>query len=84
MWSSPVTVSATIVIFRDLDRLVAGDEVVLSTPSGQHLYLVTAVEIVQPDAMWIVEQSYERTATLFACHPPGSVRERIVVHMHLA
>ena len=24
------------------------------------------------------------TATLFACHPPGSVRQRIVVHLELS
>jgi sortase A len=34
--------------------------------------------------MWIVEQTPASTATLFACHPPGSTRERIVVHAELA
>jgi sortase A len=67
--------------FRNLDRLVPGDEVIMSTLSGRHVYAVTAVEIVEPDAMWIVDQTYDRTATLFACHPPGSVRQRIVVHL---
>ena len=41
-------------------------------------------EIVKPDALWVVDQTPEATATLFACHPPGSVRERIVVHLALS
>jgi sortase A len=69
--------------FRNLDRLVAGDEVFMSTLSGRHPYRVTGVEIVGPDALWIVDQTYASTATLFACHPPGSVRQRIVVHLAL-
>jgi sortase A len=70
--------------FNRLDRLVPGDEVIMSTPAGRHVYRVTGTEIVTPDAMWIVEQTHARTATLFACHPPGSVRERIVVHLELS
>jgi sortase A len=40
-------------------------------------------QIVRPDAIWIVDQTHARTATLFACHPPGSIRERIVAHLEL-
>ena len=68
--------------FRHLDQLAAGRR-------GHHVDHVAAAtcttccrtEIVTPDAMWIVDQTAARTATLFACHPPGSVRERIVVHL---
>ena len=38
---------------------------------------------VPPDGIWIVNQDYRHEATLFACHPPGSVSERIVVHLDL-
>ena len=69
--------------FRDLDQLQPGDEVIMSTMSGRHVYHVSSTEIVTPDAIWIVDQTHARTATLFACHPPGSVRERIVVHLDL-
>lgn len=51
--------------------------------AGRHVYVVHSVEIVLPDAMWIVTQGYRHSATLFACHPPGSVSERIVVHLDL-
>lgn len=51
--------------------------------SGVYVYEVVKVEIVPPTAMWIVTQDYRHEATLFACHPPGSVAERIVVFMDL-
>ncbi len=70
--------------FRHVDQLQAGDEVIFTTGAGRFVYLVTEIRIVGPDALWIVDQTYDRTATLFACHPPGSTRERIVVHLRAA
>jgi sortase A len=70
--------------FRDIDQLAPGDDVIFTTDSGRHVYRVESTEIVSPDALWVVNQTYARTATLFACHPPGSVAQRIVVHLELA
>jgi sortase A len=70
--------------FRHIDQLTADDEVIFTTPEGRFVYRVTSTEIVTPDAMWIVDQTDGFTATLFACHPVGSTRERIVVHLQLA
>ena len=70
--------------FRNLDKLVEGDDVILTTGDGRFVYKVTGVEIVTPDALWIVDQTTDYTGTLFACHPPGSTRERIVVHLAYA
>ena len=70
--------------FRDIDQLAAGDKVVFTTDAGRHVYRVKSTEIVSPDALWVVDQTYAKTATLFACHPPGSVAQRIVVHLELA
>jgi sortase A len=67
--------------FRNLDKLVAGDQVIFTTTAGTFTYLVDSIEIVKPDAVWIVDQSRAHTATLFACHPPHSTKERIVVHL---
>jgi sortase A len=69
--------------FGKLDELVPGDEVIFTMPEGRFVYLVRETTIVKPDAMYIIEQTYAKTATLFACHPPGSTRERIVVHLDL-
>ena len=71
-------------VFRNLDQLVPGDEIIFDGVDGRHVYHVTGTEILGPEAMWIVDQTPAFTATLFACHPPGSTRERIVVHAELA
>ena len=70
--------------FRNLDQLVEGDDVFLTTDEGRFDYKVTGIEIVTPEAIWIADQTPDYTATLFACNPPGSTRERIVVHLALA
>jgi sortase A len=67
--------------FRNIDALVPGDEVVFTTLEGRFVYEVTRTEVVTPDAIWIIDQTDGFTATLFACHPPGSTKERIVVHL---
>ncbi len=85
--------------FRRLDELQPGDEVIFDMDnsdgiptasvadpdgvSGVYVYHVSSVEVVRPDSMWIVSQGYRHEATLFACHPPGSVSERIVAHLDL-
>jgi sortase A len=70
--------------FRNLDQLVVGDDVILTTDDGRFVYKVTGTDIVAPDALWIVDQTPDYTATLFACHPAGSTRQRIVVHLALS
>ncbi len=67
--------------FENLDQLVAGDEVIFNDGAGRHVYQVTSTEIVGPDAIWIIDQTESKTATLFACHPKGSTKQRIVTHL---
>ena len=69
--------------FRHTDQLVPGDIVTFTTADGVFDYAVTGTEIVSPDALWIIDPTDTATATLFACHPPGSTRQRIVVHLQL-
>ena len=71
-------------VFRDVDRLEAGDEIIFRDVAGAHTYLVNRVEVVDPSAVWIVDPTETPTATLFACHPPGSTAQRIVVFADLA
>jgi sortase A len=66
--------------FRDLDRLKPGDEISFEMYDGTHAYyVVTEQFVVNPDAMWIVDPTSSSMVTLFACHPKGSARQRIVV-----
>lgn len=69
--------------FRHLDDLVPGDPVIFTTLKGRFVYSVTSTEIVSPDNLGVVRQNPGFTATLFACNPVGSTRERIVVHLSL-
>ena len=69
--------------FRNIDKLQPGDQVIFDTANGRFVYAVTSTEIVTPDAIRIIDQTADKTATLFACHPIGSTRQRIVVHLAL-
>lgn len=70
--------------FRHLDQLVPGDEVFFEVGGRRTRYVMTGHEVVTPDRTDIVHQTAAPTATLFACHPPGSARYRYVVRLKLA
>ena len=70
--------------FRDIDKLKPGNQVIFTFNGGRYVYLVRDTKIVFPDALWIVEQTPNKTATLFACHPKGSTKQRIVVFLDYA
>ena len=65
--------------FRNVDKLVAGDEIIFVMPNGTFTYKMTKQEIVKPTDTWIVNPTQTATLTLFACHPPGSAAKRIVI-----
>lgn len=69
--------------FRNIHQLTPGDEVVFTTADGRFVYEVTGYSVVGPFALEILTQTPQHTATLFACHPPGSTRERYVVHLEM-
>jgi sortase A len=70
--------------FHNLDLLAPGDPLVFTMNDGTTwTYELTGTEIVTPDAMHIVDQHPDYTATLFACHPKGSAAQRIVAHFRL-
>lgn len=71
-------------VFRNLDDLVAGDKIIFHVGSAEFVYLVNRIEIVEPTDVWIINPTDTPTATLFACHPPGSTTQRIVVFADLA
>ena len=70
--------------FRHIDRLVPGDGVIFEVGGTRTTYVMTRSEVVRPTRVDIVRQTPARTATLFACHPPGSARYRYVVHLAFA
>jgi sortase A len=71
--------------FRDLDKLVIGDEIVLSSGAERHLYRVTARPYVVGASDWsVVAPTPTATLTLTTCHPKGTARQRLVVRAALA
>jgi sortase A len=70
--------------FRRIHELVPGDEIFFTVAGVRSRYTVTGHEIVTPDRVDIVNPTPTPTATLFACHPPGSARYRYVIRAALA
>ncbi|MBW3650221.1 MAG: class E sortase [Actinobacteria bacterium] len=70
--------------FRNIDQLVPGDEVFFVVNGIRSRYVVTGSEVVMPTRLDIVTPTPTPTATIFACHPPGSAKQRYVVRMSLA
>lgn len=70
--------------FWDLDLVQPGDELIFTMVDGsRYVYALDRVEVVDDQAIHIVDQGYGYTATLFGCHPKGSARQRIVGHFTL-
>ncbi len=70
--------------FYDLDRLDPDDLVYMSDGSGfEVMYTVSKTLIVEPNDLWITYDTPDPTLTMFACHPKGSARYRIVVQADL-
>jgi sortase A len=65
--------------FRNVDKLVPGDEIIFVMPNGTFTYKMTKQDIVKPTDTWIVNPTQTAMVTLFACHPPGSAAKRIVI-----
>lgn len=71
--------------FNRIDRLDRGDLIVMSRPGGiDVMYRVTDAFVVEPSDLWITyDVPGESIITLFACHPKGSARYRLVVRGEL-
>ncbi|HEX3393207.1 MAG TPA: class E sortase [Acidimicrobiales bacterium] len=70
--------------FERIAELVAGDQVIFTLNGVRTIYRVTGHQVVKPSDTWIADQTRAFTATLYACHPPGSADQRFVVKMELA
>lgn len=69
--------------FRRIDKVRAGDRVIVEMPYGRFEYSVERTRIVPPTAVWVTDRvSYDRLI-LSACHPLYSAAKRIVVFARL-
>jgi sortase A len=69
--------------FYNLDQLVPGDEITVTTLQGVFDYDVTSSEIVDPSDVAVVDDTTTPQLTLTTCNPRFSARQRLVVHAAL-
>ncbi|MEN8171443.1 MAG: class D sortase [Chloroflexota bacterium] len=70
-------------IFRHLDKLEAGDEIVLHTQQRVYTFVVFLSEIVEPTQVEFLGATQQSTVTLISCYPYLIDDQRIVVQAHL-
>ncbi len=71
-------------IFRDLDQLSPGDEIVVSTGVQSYTYIVRETKIVEPTEVSVLEPTDFASTTLISCYPYRVNTQRIVVFADLA
>lgn len=71
-------------IFRHLDRLAPGDEIVVSTEYQSFTYVVDEVRVVEPTDVWVMAPTEQEQVTLISCYPYRVNTKRIVVFGRLA
>ena len=70
-------------IFRNLDRLQPGDQVLLFTAQQQYVYIVTSSQIVAPTQVDVMNPTSVPTLSLISCYPYMVDKNRIVVFAKL-
>ena len=70
-------------IFRDLDQLSPGDQIMVSTELRSYTYVVRDIQIVEPADVWVLEPTDFASATLISCYPYRVNTQRIVVFADL-
>lgn len=66
-------------IFRHLDQLEEGDQIIIITANNSYTYLVTAIQVVEPTEVEVMASTPDPTITLISCYPYLIDNQRIVV-----
>lgn len=66
-------------IFRRIDQLTDGDEIIVQTQTREYVYIYVWTEVVKPTEVRVMEQTVEPIVTLISCYPYLINNERIVV-----
>jgi sortase A len=70
-------------IFRDLDRLKAGDQVIIHTNQRSYTYVISGSEVVEPTQVEVMDSTNQPKLTLVSCYPYMVDNQRIVVTARL-
>jgi sortase A len=71
-------------IFRYLDKLSPGDEIIISTERQSYTYVVRDIDTVDPTDVWVMAPTEHASTTLISCYPYLVNNKRIVVFADLA
>ncbi len=69
--------------FYDLDNLVVGDPIMVTTAVGEFRYEVIESLIVSPDAAEVLDPTEDNRLTLTTCNPRYSAAERLIISAKL-
>ena len=69
--------------FYDLNELVVGDPIMVTTGVGEFRYEVIESQIVSPDAVEVLDPSEDNRLTLTTCNPRYSAAERLIISAKL-
>lgn len=70
-------------IFRYLDQLERGDQIIVYTPQHSFTYIITSIQIVKPTDVEVMVSTPNPTVTLISCYPYMVDNQRIVVQASL-
>lgn len=70
-------------IFRNLDQLESGDEVVVSSGRESYTYVINAIQTVEPTAVEVMAPTDHASLTLISCYPYLIDNKRIIVKADL-
>jgi sortase A len=70
-------------IFRYLDKLQPGDEIIVFTNQKQYTYVVDGTRVVEPTAVEVMAPTGSPVVTLISCYPYLVDNQRIVVRANL-
>ncbi len=70
-------------IFRYLDELQPGDEIILHTGQRAYVYVVTNTQVVEPTDVAVMGATSDSVVTLISCYPYLIDDQRIVVQARL-
>jgi len=70
-------------IFRHLDQLQRGDDVIIYTATRSFTYVIANVQVVAPTDVEVMANTPDPTVTLISCYPYMVDNQRIVVRANL-
>jgi sortase A len=70
-------------IFRHLDKLSPGDEIIVSTERSSYRYIVREIDVVKPTDVQVMASTQHSQTTLISCYPYQINTDRIVVFADL-